>query len=190
MTDRFVHLFDTAIGRCGIAWGPRGVVGVQLPEASDAATCARLRRRCPQAPEAPPPPDVQGAIDGMVALLRGEAIDLGFAALDMEGVPAFHAQVYAIARTIAPGKTLSYGEIATRLGDPTAARDVGQALGKNPFPIIVPCHRVLAAGGKLGGFSANGGVDTKRRMLRIEGAHTSEAPTLFEHASAGASRWR
>jgi methylated-DNA-[protein]-cysteine S-methyltransferase len=161
-------LFDTAIGCCGIAWGPRGITGVQLPEGSAPATRARLLRRFPEAREAPPPPDTQRAIDGIVALLRGERSALDGVALDMEGVPEFNRRVYEVARTIPWGATLSYGEIAKRLGDPAAARDVGQALGRNPFAIVVPCHRVLAAGGKWGGFSARGGVATKRRLLSIE----------------------
>jgi methylated-DNA-[protein]-cysteine S-methyltransferase len=173
-------LFDTAIGRCGIAWGERGVVGVQLPEASEARTLARMRRRFPDATAAPPPASVQRAIDGIVVLLEGEAIDLCAVPLDLAGVPPFERRVYEIARTIPPGSTLAYGDIAARLGTPGEARAVGQALGRNPFPIIVPCHRVLAAGGKIGGFSANGGIATKLRLLSIEGARTSPEPTLFE----------
>jgi methylated-DNA-[protein]-cysteine S-methyltransferase len=122
---------------------------------------------------------VQRAIDGITTLLRGEATDLSGVALDMERVPPFNRQVYEVARTIPPGATLSYGEIAARLGDPSLARDVGQALGQNPFAIIVPCHRVLAAGGKIGGFSANGGIMTKRRMLAIESVHASDGLPLF-----------
>jgi O-6-methylguanine DNA methyltransferase len=179
MTTHGFTLFDTAIGRCGLAWGERGIVGVQLPEASDAATRARLRRHLPQAREAAPPPEVQRAVDAIVALLRGEPRDLSGIALDMDRVPPFHRRVYAVARGIGPGATLAYGEIATRLGEPGSARAVGQALGRNPFPIIVPCHRVLAAGGKIGGFSANGGAATKRRLLAIEGVRL-DAPTLFD----------
>jgi O-6-methylguanine DNA methyltransferase len=171
-------LFDTAIGRCGIAWSERGVVGVQLPEANERATRARLLRRFPAAREAPPPPDIQNALDGIVALLRGEASDLAAVALDMDGVPPFHRRVYAVARNIPPGATLAYGEIAARIGAPGAARAVGQALGRNPFAIIVPCHRVLAAGGKVGGFSANGGVTTKRRLLAIEDAQANGVARL------------
>jgi methylated-DNA-[protein]-cysteine S-methyltransferase len=161
--------FDTAIGRCGIAWSDRGVVGVQLPEASESATRARLQLRFPAAMNAMPPPAIQAAIDGIVALLAGEDPgDLSRIELDLSAVPALHGAVYVVARTIPPGETLTYGEIAARLDDPGAARAVGQALGANPIPIIVPCHRVLAAGGRAGGFSAPGGVTTKLKLLEIE----------------------
>ena len=123
-----------------------------------------------------PPSSVQAAIDDIIALLRGEARDLSAIALDMAGVPEFDRRVYEVARTIAPGETLSYRDVATRLGDPAAARDVGQALGRNPFPVIVPCHRVVAAGSRLGGFSAPGVATTKRRLLAIEAAHAPSLP--------------
>jgi methylated-DNA-[protein]-cysteine S-methyltransferase len=184
MTASGFTLFDTMIGRCALAWGERGVVGVQLPEAREPATRARMVERFPGAREAPPPPDVQRAIDGIVALLRGEASDFSAVALDMDRVPAFQRRVYEVARTIPPGATLSYGEIAAKLGAPGSARAVGQALGRNPFAIVVPCHRVLAAGGKAGGFSANGGITTKLRLLTIERARTSTTPTLFDGDSA------
>lgn len=173
-------LFDTTLGRCGIAWGERGVVGVQLPETREPETRARLLERFPNASEASPPPDVQHALDGIVALLRGEARDLSAVSLDMERVPPFNRRVYDAARAIPAGATLSYGEIATQLGEPGAARAVGQALGRNPFAILVPCHRVLAACGKIGGFSANGGITTKLRLLSIEGAHANGQLALFE----------
>ena len=177
-------LFDTQIGPCGIAWGDRGVIAVQLPEGDEAKTRARLLRRCPHAREAAPPAAVQDAIEGIISLLRGERHDLSAIALDMDGLPSFDRRVYEVARTIAPGATLSYGEISARLGARDLAREVGQALGRNPFPIIVPCHRVLAAGGKAGGFSANGGITTKLRLLTIERARTSDTPTLFDGDSA------
>jgi methylated-DNA-[protein]-cysteine S-methyltransferase len=180
MTTRGFALFDTAIGRCGIAWGERGVIGIQLPEASEARTRSRMRRRFPDRSEAPPPAAALRAIESIVALLRGEAIDLSSVALDMAHVPPFEHRVYEVARTIPPGATLTYGDIAARLGVPAEAREVGQALGQNPFPLVVPCHRVLAAGGKVGGFSANGGIATKLRLLTIEGARTSPEPALFE----------
>jgi methylated-DNA-[protein]-cysteine S-methyltransferase len=173
-------LFDTAVGPCGIAWTADGVVGVQLPERHESATRARVLRRYPDARESPPPNWIQQVIDQIVGLLRGEKPDLSAVALNMDGVPQFHQSVYALARTIPSGATLSYGEIAARLGNPAAAREVGEALGQNPFPLIVPCHRVLAAGGKVGGFSAAGGVTTKLRLLDIEGAQVGDIPTLFD----------
>jgi methylated-DNA-[protein]-cysteine S-methyltransferase len=163
-----IAFFDTAIGRCGIAWAECGIVGVQLPESNDVSTRARMLRRFPNARELKPPADVRRAIDGITALLRGAPSDLSTVMLDMAGVPAFNRRVYEIARAIPVGATLSYGEIAARLGKRDAARAVGQALGRNPFAIVVPCHRVLAAGGKLGGFSAAFGVKTKQRLLSIE----------------------
>jgi methylated-DNA-[protein]-cysteine S-methyltransferase len=173
-------LFDTAIGRCGIAWGGHGVAGVQLPEAGEPETRARMLQRFPAAGEAPPPPEIEHAIERIVALLCGASSDLSAVPLDMDHVPAFHRRVYEVARTIPPSMTLSYGDIAARVGAPGAARAVGQALGRNPFPIVVPCHRVLAAGGKIGGFSAQGGVITKRRMLAIEGVQLNGAKPLLD----------
>jgi methylated-DNA-[protein]-cysteine S-methyltransferase len=177
-------LFDTAIGRCGIAWSERGVGGVQLPEAGEPETRARMLHRFPAAGEAMPPPEVRRAVDRIVALLRGEPSDLSNIVLDMEGVSPFHRRVYEVARTIPPGKTLSYGDIAARLDARGAARAVGQALGRNPFAIVVPCHRVLAAGGKVGGFSAQGGIATKLRMLAIEGVQANGARVIFERDGA------
>lgn len=170
MTEDQFALFDTGIGRCGIVWGRNGVTGVQLPEATEARTRARLSERFSAASEASPPAAVKRAIVGITALLRGESSDLAAVTLDMEKVPPFHRRVYEVARAIPPGQTLSYGEIATKLGAPGSARAVGQALGRNPFALVVPCHRVLAAGGKAGGFTANGGVTTKLRLLALEGA--------------------
>ena len=166
-------LFDTAIGTGGIAWGDHGVVGIQLPEPDAVALRARIQRRFSGAVETEPPPAIELAIRGMINLLNGEVADLSGVVLDLEGVPDFDRRVYAVARTVPAGETTSYGEIATRLGDVHLARDVGQALAHNPFPIVVPCHRVLAAGGKLGGFSARGGVRTKQQLLEIERASVS-----------------
>lgn len=188
-------LFDTAIGRCGVAWGARGLLGVQLPEADDARTRSRLLQKAPGAREVASPVEVQKACNAMAELLDGEARDLCFIALDMDRIPAFNRSVYDIARTIAPGETLTYGDIATRLGDKLLSRSVGQALGQNPLPIVIPCHRVLAANGKTGGFSANGGVTTKFRMLAIErartaGAASSDSPMLFDPGLSIAPRQR
>jgi methylated-DNA-[protein]-cysteine S-methyltransferase len=180
MSDQGFALFETAIGTCAIAWGERGIVGAQLPERSDTVARARLMRRLPDAVEGEPPPAIRAVIDAIVRLTGGEPVDLSQTPLDLAGLPDLHRRVYDVALTIQPGETLTYGEVARRIGEPQAAQAVGQALGKNPFPIIVPCHRVLAAGGKTGGFSANGGVDTKLKLLSIERARTSAAPTLFD----------
>ena len=161
-------LFDTAIGRCGIAWSEAAIAGVQLPEGHELETRARLARRFAEARVEVPAAHAQRAIDDIIALLRGEPRDLLDLALDFTGVPEFHQRAYEVARTSLPGQTITYGEIATRLRAVGSARAIGQAMGRNPFPIIVPCHRVLAAGGKLGGFSAHGGGATKQRMLAIE----------------------
>ncbi|HVY21311.1 MAG TPA: methylated-DNA--[protein]-cysteine S-methyltransferase [Bauldia sp.] len=180
MTARAFALFGTAIGTCAIAWGTRGVVWIQLPQDDEGAARRRAFRKFPEAAETLAPPGVDLAIRDIARLMAGEPADLSRIALDMSGVPDFNRQVYAIAREIPPGETLTYGAIAKRLGDVTLARAVGVALGQNPFPIVVPCHRVLAANGKTGGFSARGGVATKMRMLSIERARTGAAPTLFD----------
>jgi methylated-DNA-[protein]-cysteine S-methyltransferase len=173
-------VFATALGPGAIAWNERGVVGVQLPEESEAAARARMQRRFAGARELAAPPEIARAIDAVAALLGGEAADLSFVVLDEQRVPPFDRGVYAAARAIPPGATRTYGEIARQLGDPGAARAVGRALARNPFPIVVPCHRVLAAGAGLGGFSAPGGTKTKVRLLEIEGAETGRTPSLFE----------
>ena len=180
MTVHGFTLFDTAIGRCGIAWTEQGIVAVQLPESRDIETRARLLRHHPDAIEAPPPPDIQRALDGIVSLIAGEDADLSHAVLDMQRVPPFHRKVYEAARSVPPGATLSYGEVAKQLGSGGSARAVGQALGRNPFAIVVPCHRVLAADGRIGGLSANGGIATRLRMLSIEAARASGQGALFE----------
>jgi len=171
-------LFDTALGRCGIAWNDRGITRIMLPEASDAATRHRLTQGAPAAIEAPAPPAIAAAIALIVSHVRGEPAALETIALDMDGVPAFHRQVYDAARKIPSGQTVSYGELARTLGKPGAARAIGQAMGANPFPIVVPCHRVLAANRATGGFSAHGGVETKARLLAAEGVTLALQPEL------------
>jgi methylated-DNA-[protein]-cysteine S-methyltransferase len=180
MTDQHYALFDTPIGICGIEWGPRGINGVQLPMGSDDKTRARIRQRRGDIVEVEPTAEVKAVIDRIVDLLAGKADDLTDIALDLEGVPEFNRGVYDIARSIPPGKTMTYGDIAKKLGGVELSRDVGQALGHNPCPIVVPCHRVLAAGNKPGGFSARGGVSTKLKMLQIEGAAVNHTPGLFD----------
>ena len=143
----FYTLFDTAIGRCAVAWTGRGIARIQLPDENDAKAIRRLAMNDDVAP-AEPPPHVTRAIDQMRRHLEGDQQDFRDVSLDMSGVADFHLRVYEAARKVAAGRTISYGELAERIGSPGAARAVGQALGKNPFPIVVPCHRVLAAQGK------------------------------------------
>jgi methylated-DNA-[protein]-cysteine S-methyltransferase len=180
MTDQHFTLFDTPIGVCGIEWGPRGINGVQLPMGSEEKTRARIRQRHGDIVETEPTAEVQSAIGGIVELLSGKPNDLSDVPLDLDGVPEFNRGVYSIARSIPPGQTMTYGDIAKKLGGVELSRDVGQALGRNPCPIVVPCHRVLAAGNKPGGFSARGGVETKLKMLAIEGAAVNHTPNLFD----------
>jgi methylated-DNA-[protein]-cysteine S-methyltransferase len=189
MPEQNFAVFETAIGPCGIVWSARGVAGVQLPEADERATRARVRRRYPAAKETVPSPEIRRAIEGIVALLQGEKRDLSDVIIDNGETPEFNARVYAIARTIPPGQTMTYGEIAEWLGDKLLAREVGTALGQNPCPLVMPCHRVLAAGGKTGGFSAPGGVVSKLRLLTIEGAQPS-GPTLFDRLPLAAKHRR
>jgi methylated-DNA-[protein]-cysteine S-methyltransferase len=162
--------FDTSLGICGVAWAERGIVRTFLPEPSEETARARLTHRLPDAHESPAPDEVRRLAHDVARLLTGNPVDLGWVQLDDAGVPEFDRSVYAVTRTIPPGATITYGDVARRLGDARLARDVGLALGRNPFPIVVPCHRVLAAGGRTGGFSAPGGTETKMHLLRIEGA--------------------
>lgn len=170
ISPRGWSFFDTALGPCALAWGVRGIVAVQLPEATPAATRARLLRASGPLPEAAAPPAVAAAMAAIAACLAGQAQDMGRVVLDMGSTTPFQQRVYALARGIAPGQTRTYVELAEQLGGRHLARAVGQALGRNPFAPVVPCHRVLAAGGKAGGFSAHGGAQTKLRMLAAEGA--------------------
>jgi len=176
-------LFETSIGLCGIAWNDAGIFCTQLPEGDEASSRARFLKRVPGGREAAPPANVEGIIARIVALLDGaKGDDFTDVALDMDRLPDFNRAVYAIARRVQPGATITYGDIAKQLGGVQLSRDVGQAMGKNPFPIIVPCHRVLAAGAKPGGFSARGGTATKLKILAIEGAYVNHTPSLFDVA--------
>ena len=182
MGDCHFTVFETAIGACALAWRADRIAGVQLPERDPAATRARLLRRLPAACEAAPAGTAARAVAGIVALLEGVPDDLSDIVLDDAALPAFARAVYAAARRIGPGATATYGEIADRIGAAGNARAVGRALGLNPFAVIVPCHRVIAAGGRIGGFSAGGGAATKGWMLAIEGGRVSAAPDLFSVA--------
>ncbi len=173
-------IFDTALGRCGIAWGDLGVIGVQLPEAREIDTRKRLFQLYPEARELRPPPNVEIAIEGIIALLRGGERDLSEVTLDMTGIPDFNQRVYDFARTIPRGETRTYAEVASGLRASGAVYSVAQAIGRNPFMIIVPCHRVLEAGHYADKISPNGGAISKRRLLSIEGTHPTASKTLFD----------
>lgn len=173
------HLFDTAIGRCGIAWRAGRVAAFALPGHSDEATAAQLKHRVPEAEPASPPEPIVAAISAVVRLLGGEAADLGSIEVDLSAVPPFERSVYGALRAVGPGETVTYGELAKRAGSPGAARAVGAAMGRNPIPVIIPCHRVLAGSGRSGGFSAPGGVATKFRLLQIEQARREGEGLLF-----------
>jgi methylated-DNA-[protein]-cysteine S-methyltransferase len=178
----------TPLGAIGIAWGEHGIVRTWLHAGSVERARVQVRRELAIAAEAPPPKEIAAALEDIAALLGGEPRDLGAPWLDMVAVPDFDRRVYEVARTIPPGSTMTYGEVARALGEePMRARDVGVALSRNPFAPIVPCHRVVAAGGKLGGYSAPGGTSTKRRLLEIEGASIVAPPPqqgLFDSISS------
>ncbi|MDH2383510.1 methylated-DNA--[protein]-cysteine S-methyltransferase [Bradyrhizobium sp. CER78] len=180
MAGRGYTIFDTAVGRCGIAWGEAGVAGVQLPELREIETRKRLFQLYPEARETRPPEEIELAIEGIVATLRGGDGDLTSVALDMSGIPAFNQRVYQAVRSIPRGETRTYDEVASALRATGAVYSVAQALGRNPFMIIVPCHRVLEAGHYPDRISANGGGISKRRLLSIEGAQPTTSKTLFD----------
>lgn len=171
--------FDTPLGSCAAVWSERGVVGIQLPEGSAKATADRLRDCFPGARPADLDARARRAAEGITALLGGAPDPLTDVEVDLSAVPEFDRRVYAVTRAIAPGRTLTYGEVAAAIGSPGAAQAVGQALGRNPIPVLVPCHRVLGAHGAVGGFSASGGTVTKRALLAAEHTPGFGEPTLF-----------
>jgi O-6-methylguanine DNA methyltransferase len=180
MAGRGYTIFDTTVGRCGIAWSQTGIVGVHLPEAREIETRGRLLRQYPDAREMRPPLGVEIAIEGIAALLRGGTADFSDAVLDMHGIPAFNQRVYEFTRKIPRGETRTYGEVAAQLRASGAAHSVATAISRNPFMIIVPCHRVLEAGSYADKISPNGGSISKRRLLSIEGFGSKSSKTLFD----------
>jgi methylated-DNA-[protein]-cysteine S-methyltransferase len=178
MTGTHSHLFETAIGACGIAWTTRGVAQLQLPEKDRAATERRLQKRAPEAVPSVPPPAIADAIREIQLYATGVRTDFASVPLDLEGLNVFSRTIYDLLRAVGWGQTTTYGELARRAGGgPETARAVGQAMGSNRIPVIIPCHRVLASGQKIGGFSAPGGTLTKERLLALEGV-VPDAPLL------------
>lgn len=171
-------LFDTVIGPCGIAWSAQGLTRLQLPERDRSATEKRLRARTANLQPGDPPPAVAQVIADIQRYLAGDRIDFSPVAIDLSGIDLFRRSVYEAARSVGWGQTSTYGELARQAGHPDAAREVGQAIGRNPVAIIIPCHRIVAAGNKLGGFSAYQGTFAKERLLALEGSGTALLPLM------------
>jgi methylated-DNA-[protein]-cysteine S-methyltransferase len=179
--DTHHHLFETALGTCGVAWNARGLAGVQLPEKDRVATARRLAAKCGSIGESEPPHGMAAVVEQIQKYLAGEKIDFSGIEVDLNGVDEVCRKIYRALRTIGFGHTTTYGELARSVGmaEWVGARDVGEAMGRNPIPVVIPCHRVLAANGKLGGFSAYGGTTTKQKLLALEGVHADGgAPRL------------
>lgn len=179
MQETRFHLFDTAVGRCAVLWRGEALTGVLLPCDDDEAMRAAAKRRSPSAAEDAPPPFVGRVIDRIVRLCAGENVAFEDAPLDRSSIEPFANRIYDILLRVPFGETTTYGAIAEQLGDKTLSRAVGAAMGANPFPIVIPCHRVTGAGGKVGGFTAPGGTRTKKMLLDIEGAFAAEKLPLF-----------
>ena len=168
-------LFDTDLGACGVAWSGQGLTRLQLPEADRGATEKRLRLSSPHSSAQAPPQQIEAVIEEVQRYMAGERVDFASAVLDLTGVASFYCAVYAAAQRVGWGETATYGELARHTGAPGAARGVGQALSRNPIAVIIPCHRILASGNKVGGFSAFGGTVSKERLLGLEGVYLDAA---------------
>ena len=180
MIGRGYAIFDTAVGRCGIVWSNTGVLCVQLPEQREIDTRRRLYHLHPEARESRPPPNTEIAIEGIAATLRGKDHDLAEVALDMDAVPYFSQRVYEFTRTIPRGETRTYNQVAQQMRREGTEYSIAQAIAKNPFMIIVPCHRVLENGHYADKIAPNGGTISKRRLLTIEGTQLTTSKTLFD----------
>jgi methylated-DNA-[protein]-cysteine S-methyltransferase len=180
MVGRGYAIFDTAVGRCGIVWSNSGVLCVQLPQAREIDTRRRLYRLYPEAREARPPLNTELAIDGIAAILRGQDFDLTEVTLDMNAIPHFDRRVYEFTRTIPRGETRTHSELAQRMRREGTEHSIAQAIAKNPYMIIVPCHRVLENGHYADKIAPNGGTISKRHLLSVEGTHLAASKTLFD----------
>ncbi|WP_274426630.1 methylated-DNA--[protein]-cysteine S-methyltransferase [Chelativorans sp. YIM 93263] len=171
----FHHVFETAFGFCGIVWSERGVCRFMLPVDAPAPAEEELTKRRSASSAATPSGEIAKTVAAVVRYFEGEREDFAQTPVDLDGTPPFHQAIYRAARRLAYGETTTYGALATEAGFPKSAQETGVALGRNPIPLIIPCHRILAAGGKLGGFSAPGGTATKQKMLGLEGAISPDA---------------
>jgi methylated-DNA-[protein]-cysteine S-methyltransferase len=181
-TEQHYHVFQTASGFCGIVWNNVGITRFQLPTRSYVATERLLLRRVRDAERGTPTADVAEIIAAVTRYFEGQETDFSDVRLDLGEQDAFFQRVYAAARRVSWGHTTTYGTLAKELGaGPEAARDIGQAMAENPVALIIPCHRVLAADGKPGGFSAPGGPAAKIKMLALEGVHV-EPPRPAQQA--------
>jgi methylated-DNA-[protein]-cysteine S-methyltransferase len=171
------HLFETKLGTAGIAWSDEGITRFRLPDPNRDEAETHFRDRTP----AEPPPAIAAVVDQAKRYFDGEQIDFTPIPLDLTEIDPARRSIYDALRKVAFGETVTYGELARRAGatQPQAAQDVGVAMARNPVPLIIPCHRVLAAGGKLGGFSAPGRTEAKQRMLALEGVYLNKQPSLF-----------
>lgn len=172
------HLFETKLGFAGIAWSNDGIARFRLP---DSDRDAARRAIAAKGEEAVPPPAIAEIVSQAQRYFAGERIDFSAIGLDLASVDPFRRSIYDALRRVSFGETVTYGELAKRAGvnAPQAAQDVGVAMARNPVPLIIPCHRVLAAGGKLGGFSAPGRTETKEKMLALEGVFIGGQPRLL-----------
>ena len=178
-------LFDTDLGPCGVAWSEQGVTRFQLPEADRCATERRLRLRSPYSSAEAPPPQIAQVIADVQRYMAGKKVDFAPVVLDLTGIAPFYFEVYAAARRVGWGETATYGELARQAGSPGAARGVGQAMSRNPVAVIIPCHRILASGNKVGGFSAFGGAVSKQRLLGLEGVRIGAAKAAGQLSLSG-----
>lgn len=169
-------VFETALGFVGVAWSEAGLTRLSLFQRNEAAVERRLERLGAGDGDAAAPAWIEALVRDIRAYAGGEDIDFSGVPVDLSGVDDFRLAIYDAARKLAFGETTTYGELAKRAGHGGLPRETGQALGSNPVPLVIPCHRILAAGGKIGGFSAPGGSATKERMLKLEGVQVGPPP--------------
>ncbi|HTV70586.1 MAG TPA: methylated-DNA--[protein]-cysteine S-methyltransferase [Rhizobiaceae bacterium] len=170
------HIFETALGWMAVTWSAEGLTRVWLPERERESVLRRVEKREANLPDAPLSPVIAAVVESLKSYAAGEEVDFSTVPLDLSGIDDFRLAIYDAAKALHYGETVTYGELAKRAGHPGLARETGAALGQNPLPIVVPCHRILAAGNKIGGFSAPGGSRTKEKMLAMEGVRVGPPP--------------